>query len=57
MAQSVDCDATYFRIFAGDVVLFDQRLDVIAQSVFRGTLAGGGSEGGQADGLGASPGR
>jgi hypothetical protein len=32
--ESVDGHATHFRIFARDVVQFDQRLHVIAQSFF-----------------------
>jgi hypothetical protein len=46
--ESVDGHATHFRIFAGDIVQFDQRLHVISQSffsrAFRRTLSSDGRQ-------------
>jgi hypothetical protein len=40
VTESVNCDASYFRIFAGDIIFFDHRLHACAHCFFKRALPG-----------------
>jgi hypothetical protein len=40
VTESVHCDASYFRIFAGGIIFFDHRLHACAHGFFKRALPG-----------------